>query len=170
MEMFALEVFNDEGNCCTFYSVRWENQGISETDKFFQKFQNDTTHKIALQKLVAFLEVVMEEKGAQESFFRLENDAHALPPQGKRLVNEVTIDFVNFPLRLYFLRLSDALIVLFNGAEKTGSTAQGGKTSMVFAEANAFAKRILAALYQKDIFIENKRKFVLYNGTDEIYL
>lgn len=170
MEMFALEVFNDEGNCCTFYSVRWENQKVSETDKFFQKFQNDITHKIALQKLVAFLEVVMEEKGALEAFFRPENNAQALPPQGKHLVKEITIDFVNFPLRLYCLRISDSLIVLFNGSEKTSNTAQGGKTSMVFAEANAFAKRILEALYQKDIYIENKRKFVLYNGTDEIYL
>ena len=168
--MFALEVFNDEGNCCTFYSVRWENQEISETDKFFQKFQNDAINKISLQKLVAFLEVIMEEKGAQEAFFRLENNAHALPPQGKHLINEITIDFANFPLRLYCLRLSNALIVLFNGAEKTSSTAQGGKTSMVFAEANTFAKRILDALYHKDIYIENKRKFVLYNGTDEIYL
>ena len=54
---------------------------------------------------------------------------------------------------------------------KTSNTAQGGKTSMLFAEANQFAKRILVAINQKDIFIDaNQRIFTDYNGNQEIYL
>ena len=48
MNAFALEIFNDEGNACTFYTVRWENAEISETDKFFVKFRNDVAYKNSL--------------------------------------------------------------------------------------------------------------------------
>lgn len=52
------------------------------------------------------------------------------------------ISYANFPLRLFFLRILETLVVLFNGGEKTADTAPGGKTSMAFHEANIFAKRI----------------------------
>jgi hypothetical protein len=62
-------------------------------------------------------------------------------------------------------------VVLFNGGEKTADTAQGGKTSMVFQEANIFAKRIMEALINKDIYITaNQREFRYYNGSDEIII
>ncbi len=86
-----------------------------------------------------------------EDFFRFENEAQALPPAGKYRVGEMTINYGNFSLRLYCLRISDKLVVLFNGAEKTSGTAQGGKTNMVFTEANQFAKQITDALNNKEI-------------------
>jgi hypothetical protein len=39
MNTFALEIFDDQGQVCTFYTVRWEDAILSETDKFFQKFR-----------------------------------------------------------------------------------------------------------------------------------
>jgi uncharacterized SAM-binding protein YcdF (DUF218 family) len=63
------------------------------------------------------------------------------------------------------------LVVLFNGGEKTAKNAQGGKTSMFFNEANQFAKRILEALQQKEIYITpNKREFRYFKDSEEIYL
>jgi len=41
MNIFALEVFDDEGEQCTFYTVRWDESSISETDKFFEKYESD---------------------------------------------------------------------------------------------------------------------------------
>lgn len=172
MNTFVLEIFDNEGSLCTFYTVRWDHLGLSETDKFFQKFSKEKQLQRPLQELAKFIEVVIgNEKGALDDFFRFENQANALPPKGKHKVEEITIDYRDFPLRLYCLRISDYLVVLFNGAEKTDWTAQGGKTSMVFIEANQFAKRILNALQQGDIYIAgNHREFKNYDGSDELII
>lgn len=172
MNIFELEIFDDEGSRCTFYTVKWQDAQQSETDKFFTKYKNDEKLKRSLQELAKFLEIVIgEENGALKDFFRHENNAHALPPSGTYRVDEVTINYGQFPLRLYCLRISDSLVVLFNGGEKTSQTAQGGKTSMVFQEANQFAKRITEALLGEDIIITNNyREFRSYNGSSEIFL
>lgn len=172
MNIFELEIFNDEGSRCTFYTVKWQDAHHSETDKFFIKYRNDEKLKRSLQELAKFLEIVIgEENGALKDFFRPENYAEALPPSGTYRVDEVTINYGQFPLRLYCLRISDSLVVLFNGGEKTSQTAQGGKTSMAFQEANQFAKRITEALLEGDIIITNNyREFRSYNGSSEIFL
>jgi len=169
---FALEIFDDQGKVCTFYTVRWEDAKISETDKFFLKYENDSTLQRPLQELAKFISnKIGDEMGALEDFFRFENAAQALPPSGTHKVEDLYINFGNFPLRLYCLRISETLVVLFNGGKKTADTAQGGKTSMSFQEANIFAKRILDALREKDIYITNdQRAFRYYDDSDEIII
>jgi hypothetical protein len=169
---FAVEIFDDQGQICTFYTVRWEDAEFSETDKFFVKYENNSTFKRPLQELAKFIsKKIGDEMGALEDFFRFENVAQALPPSGTYKVEDIYINYGNFPLRLYCLRISETLVILFNGGEKTADTAQGGKTSMVFQEANIFAKRILEALKQKDIYITtDQREFRYYNGSDEIII
>ncbi len=172
MNTFALEIFDDQGQVCSFYTVRWEGAALSETDKFFVKYENDSTFQRPLQELAKFISnKIGDEMGALEDFFRFENAAQALPPSGTYKVEDLYINFGNFPLRLYCLRISETLVVLFNGGEKTAYTAQGGKTSMAFQEANIFAKRILNALINKDIYITaDQRAFRYYNGSDEIII
>lgn len=172
MNTFALELFDDEGQICTFYTVRWEDAELAETDKFFQKFRYDEQLKDSLRELASFLKVVIgDEYGALEDFFRFENTAHALPPSGTHKVEDLYINFGNFPLRLYCLRISETLVVLFNGGEKTAGTAQGGRTSMAFQEAQIFAKRILKAWRENDIYITaDQRAFRNYNGSEEIII
>lgn len=82
-----------------------------------------------------------DEMGALEDFFRFENSAQALPPLGTYKVENISVNYGNFPLRLYCLRISGSLLVLFNGGEKTSASAQSGNTSMAFHEANLFAKK-----------------------------
>ncbi len=172
MNRFVLEIFDDHGKMCTFYTVRWEDAELSETEKFFQKFRNDVILNRPLLELAIFLEeVIGAELGALNEFFRFENLAHALPPSGNFKVADVYISYGNFPLRLYCLRISETLVVLFNGGEKTTVKAQVGKARPSFQEANIFAKRILDALIQKDIYIENdERTFRYYNGSTLIIL
>jgi hypothetical protein len=172
MNRFALEIFDDQGQICTFYTVRWEYADDSETDKFFAKYENHSTFQRPLQELARFISSkIGDEMGALEEFFRFENTAQALPPSGNHEVEDLYINFRNFPLRLYCLRISETLVVLFNGGEKTADTAQGGKTSMAFQEANIFAKRILDALREKDIYITaDQRTFRCYNGNNEIII
>lgn len=172
MNTFALEIFDDQGQVCTFYTVRWEDATLSETDKFFKKFRYNEQLKNSLRELASFIEVVIgDEHGALEYFFRFENAAQALPPSGTYKVQDISIKYGNFPLRLYCLRISEKLVVLFNGGEKTAGTAQGGRTSMVFQEANIFAKRILDALQHKEIYITtDQRAFRYYDDSDEIII
>lgn len=170
--MFALEIFDDQGQACTFYTVRWEGEELSETDKFFEKYENDSILRRPLQELASFISrKIGDEVGAVEEFFRFENTAHALPPSRKYEVENIFINFSNFPLRLYCLRISETLVVLFNGGEKTAHSAQAGKTSMAFHEANIFAKRILEALTRGDIYItDDQRGFRYYDDSDEIII
>jgi len=169
---FVLELCDDQGELCSFYTVRWEDSERSETDKFFMKYENDINLQRPLQELAQFIaKKVGTEKGALMDFFRFENEAHALPPSGTFKVGDLSINYGNFPLRLYCLRISESLVILFNGGEKTSKTAQEGKTSMVFQEANIFAKRILHAMIQKDIYITtDQRSFRLYDGSEEIII
>lgn len=172
MNIFALEIFDDQGKVCTFYTVRWEDAKLSETDKFFVKYEKNSTFQRPVQELAKFIsKTIGDEMGALDDFFRFENTAQALPPSGSHKVEDVYINFGNFPLRLYCLRISETLVVLFNGGEKTADTAQGGETSMAFQEANIFAKRILDALITKNIYITaDQRDFGCCDGSDEIII
>lgn len=79
MNTFALEIFDDQGQVCTFYTVRREDAALSETDKFFVKYENDSTFQRPLQELAKFISIkIGDEMGALEDFFRFENAAQAL--------------------------------------------------------------------------------------------
>jgi hypothetical protein len=136
------------------------------------KYENDNVFQRPLQELAKFIsKKIGDEMGALEDFFRFENTAQALPPSGTYKVEDLYINYGNFPLRLYCLRISETLVVLFNGGEKTADTAQDGKTSMAFREANICAKRILDALTSKDIYITaDQRAFRYHDGSEEIII
>lgn len=46
---------DDQGKICTFYTIRWEDGKLFETDKFFQKYRNDERMKHSLRELATFL-------------------------------------------------------------------------------------------------------------------
>ncbi|SMD42076.1 hypothetical protein SAMN00777080_0613 [Aquiflexum balticum DSM 16537] len=146
---------------CTFYSVKWLDEDFTETDKFILKYKDKTEFSESLQALASFITDVIGEDGAYESYFRFENDAHAIPPSGIYQVGEIEIDYRDFKLRLYCLRICESIVVLFNGAEKTSQKAQDGNTSMVFYEANMFAQRILKAIIKREILIDTENARIL---------
>ncbi len=166
MNIFALEIFNDEGNYCSFYTVRVlePESELSETDKFFYKFRS--SHHEALQMLSQLIEVIGNEMGAIDDYFKFENSAMAIPPSS---VINITLNFKQFPLRLYCMRISESLVILFNGGEKTSESAQDGNTSMAFIEANQFVKRIQEAITNKEILIKDSL-ILSSDGQDPIIL
>lgn len=172
MNIFAVEIFDDTGTHCTLYTVRWDDAKQSETDKFFTKYEDHEEFGESLMEMAAFLnEVIANEYGALNDFFRFENTAQALPPKGTYQIGELQLNFFNFPLRLYCLKITENILVLFNGNEKTAQTAKGGKTSMAFHEANEFAKRINQALNDGTVIISNNnRQLLSYNKSTEILL
>lgn len=174
MNTFALEIFDDTGSQCTFYTVRWDYpySETTETDKFFEKFENDPKLERPLMELAQFLTIVIaNEYGASNDFFKFEKEAQGLPPSGRYKVEEVTINYANFPLRLYCLKITNHLVVLFNGNEKTSQSAQEGKTRMAFHNANIFAERINKAMADKTLTIsEDQRNFNEINNPEPIIL
>lgn len=174
MNNFALEIWNDECKRCIFYTVRWVDAQINETDKFFKKYYAIKEYKEATQELLSFvLDSIGEDHGAIDALFnRFENAVVGLPSKGKVTVGEITFFFSNFPLRLYALRLNGRIdaFVLFNGGIKSGQTNRQSKDlNLKWIEACQFAKRIEEALNNKELFIDRKGKLSM-DGEPEIIL
>ena len=93
MNIFALELWDDECSKCTFYTVRWEDTDESETDKFFNKYDAIPGLKASTQQLLSFiLDSIGEDHGAIDALFnRFENEVTGLPNKGKT-VGEIVVD------------------------------------------------------------------------------
>lgn len=172
MNTFELEIWDDEGEKCTFYTVRKEDATLSETDKFFTRYENDSHefHEKANELLVLIQVVIGDTYGATDDFFdRYENKAQALPPIPKKSIEEIALLGKDFPLRLYCLRLSESVVVLFNGGFKNEFTAQQSKdVSFDFQEAQVFAQRILHALDDGTIEVsEELRNIKDFTGAND---
>lgn len=178
MNTFALEIWYDEGNICTFYTVRFiseEDDTPSETDKFFDKYAvpEHQFEDEAFQLFRLITESIGNKYGAIDDFFdRIENKAQALPPKPKERLEEIKELGKNFPLRLYCYRLTKQIVILFNGGIKDAQTAQESKNlSMKLYEAQTFVKKIEEAFYSKIIVITDDNRYLQnFNGTTELIL
>src|SRR5699024_7108019 len=129
-----------------------DGNSISETDLFINKYVEDYKDDVLL--LVRVIDYIGE-NGASRYLFRFEDEAGALPRYNKKLCSELQSDFATFPLRLYCLRLSDELVIFFNGGIKDKRTAQESKCSMQFYEAKGFTKKIDKAIKDRYISIQS---------------
>jgi len=124
---FALELWFDEARYCTFYTVKWEGSETSETDRFFEKYENDDNpyNSYAYELFRLITHSIGDIYGATDDFFdRTKNKALALPPKPKRWIPEIKELGIHFPLRLYCYRISESIVVLFNGGIKNQRTDQ----------------------------------------------
>lgn len=95
-----------------FYTIRFIDKDICETDEFISRFINDLLHQDDVTKIVYWLNKMGQEFGTVERFFRLERGAVKAIPIYKS------------KLRLYCIRLSDELLILGNGGVKTSQKLQ----------------------------------------------
>lgn len=94
-----------------------------------------------------------------------------MPAQGKVIVNEIAYHYPNSPLRLYALKITNNIVVLFNGGIKDGPTNQTSSLHLEWRAACEFAKRINEALHDETIIVNEKsKKLTNYDGSDEIIL
>ena len=111
-----------------FYTIRFEDENMSETDKFFSAFDADANMRRDLDMLVSFLQQMGEIFGARSEFFRHEGEADGLPPKSRIAKQYGLLEFVEYDFRLYCMRISDNIVILFNGSLKTtesyGATRQ----------------------------------------------
>jgi hypothetical protein len=173
---FNLELWDDEGAKCSFYTVRKEDARDNEADKFFYKYYAVPELAVEIQQLMIFiLESIGNVHGAIDILFnRYENEVVGLPNKGRAVLGDVSFLFPNFPLRLFALRINNRpdLVVLFNGGRKTAQTNQESKDlNLKWIEACQFAKRIEEALRNKEILLDiRNRKITAADGGDEIIL
>lgn len=162
MNSFTVEILDDEGAKCTLYTVRKEDASMSETEKFFTKRTTTLTgFDREFQELTHLLtSIIANEDGALPEYFRDEREAHGLPPKGEWDFDDLNVSFVNFPLRLYCLRVSDEKLILFNGDEKTSWKGQEGKTRTTFLEAQNFARKIKDALINDSLNFEDENNII----------
>lgn len=173
VNIFALEIWDDEGAKCTFYSVKYDDADTNETDLFFEKYDAMPAYKEANQELLSFIiYAIGEDHGAVDELFnRDENEVKGIPVQGKRTVQNITYHFPQFPLRLYALKITNTIVVLFNGGIKDGPTNQKSSLYIEWRAACEFAKRIDEAIRDKTIIVDEKnRKLTNYDGSNEIIL
>lgn len=175
MYTFALEIWDDESEKVTFYTVRQEGSPKNETDLFFEKYENDEKYEEAVQELLSFIyRSVGDKHGAVDALFnREENEVFGLPVQGKVIIGNFTFHYSNFPLRLYALKITENIVILFNGGIKDGESIQTSNKhlSFVWNDACRYAKKITKAINDKTIIIDrSKRELLLFDGTHEILL
>lgn len=177
MNTFAVEIWYDEGNICTFYTVKkiTDNDNISsETDIFFDMYTipEHPLEEQALQLLRLITESIGNKYGATDDFFdRAENNAQALPPKPKLRVEEIKDLGINFPLRLFCYRVTEHIVILFNGGIKNTQSAQQSNLSMKFYEAQTFTRKIEEALRSKMIEVSNDGRYLQnFDKTEEIIL
>lgn len=178
MNTFALEIWYDEGSICTFYTVRWvtdDDDEASETDKFFDTYT--VPEQLYQEKAFELFRLVTQSignrYGATNDFFdRIVNKAQELPPKPKQWVEEIKELGFNFPLRLFCYRVTENIVVLFNGGIKESQTTQESKNlSMKFYEAQTFVKKIEDALQSKMIVISADGRYLQnFDGKTEIIL
>lgn len=173
MNNFVLETFTDEYSLVNYYTVRWDNSDLSETDKFFQRFIETKTlqnYRDDFDEIVALIKLMGEQEGAIERFFRFEEAAQAIPPKGIIQVRQLLISDGTNTLRLFCTRIRNNIVVLFNGGVKSSQKVMDSPDlAPKFRDAQNFAKKIHQALQSKDILI-NEKKGLLYvpNSPDEI--
>ncbi len=146
---------------------------MSETDKFFEKYEKSEHHKAAVEELLVFiLEAIGEDHGAKDALFnRAENEVQGLPLRGSIVLRSFKYYFPRFPLRLYALKIRENIVILFNGGVKDGPTNQTSSLEKQWKEACQFARKIDRAIVERDILIDEENGLLLAgNHSEEIFI
>jgi hypothetical protein len=169
---FDLEIWHDETNFVTFYTVRKHGQKENETNKFFIAKDADKRYKTHVEVLLNLLIFeIGNEFGALPTFFtRSERAAAALPPKEVNPNGRFNLLYYGFPLRLYCLRITDSIVILFGGGLKTAKTAQKSPDLVSeFNEAQYFCVEINKLLENGSLQISpNGRQLLDKNGKSNI--
>ena len=112
IQKYQIELVEEYENI-NFYSIRMENEELTEMEAFFEKFPLGCEYDEEIDVIISWIDKIAE-KGALERYFR---------PEGHYGdgVGVIPIDVGN-KVRLYCLRLSDKILVFGNGGVKDAAT------------------------------------------------
>ena len=102
----------EQNDNVSLYSICFSDSELSEYENFLVKFKDNAKLNKDFQMIILALEKIIE-RGALERFFRNE---------GRMKDNLCALSIDSRKLRLYCLRISDQILILGNGGEKTTRT------------------------------------------------
>ncbi|MBL7859521.1 MAG: hypothetical protein JNJ65_00070 [Cyclobacteriaceae bacterium] len=138
-------------NKVKYFSVKIEEKEHSEFMDF--QFRMRNSHPTQLGEMNALIREIGEKYGANREQFRDERKADALPPETFQYFGLDDLEPDNqFGLRLYCLRLSESVVILFNGDLKTAQKVDDCKNCRGhFKLANRITSKIDDAIVQRHI-------------------
>lgn len=104
----------EQNDNVSLYSICFNGDELSEYEKFLTKFKDNARLNRDFQTIILALSKIIE-RGALERFFRNE---------GRLNDNLCALSIDSRRLRLYCLRISDQILIIGNGGEKTTRTYQ----------------------------------------------
>ena len=136
-----------------FYTFQFEKDELTETDKFFSKFEEELSVIEDLNNLAGWLSLIGQKYGAKIDFFRHEAAAQALPPPMSKMMREVIVN----NLRLYCVWVSEEIVILGNGGMKTSQRVQDSPDALQhFRFANTMSKQINELIRDGDFKFKGK--------------
>lgn len=108
----------EQNDNVSLYSICFNGEELSEYEKFLTKFKDNAQLNYDFQRILFALAKIVE-VGALERFFRNE---------GRMKDNLCALSIDSRRLRLYCLRISDKILIVGNGGEKTTRTYQEDET------------------------------------------
>ena len=155
-QKYSIELI-EEHDEVSFYSVRLEEEELSEFERFFEKFPEGSGYDDEIDVIISWLDKIGE-KGALERYFR---------PEGRYGdgVGVIPIDVGN-KLRLYCLRISDRILVLGNGGVKDAGSWQNSETLAGYVEMLIDTSRFIASRIRGgEVIIRDKKMIGNLNFT-----
>jgi hypothetical protein len=140
---------------------------------YVEKYENEQKYTEPLQDLLSLLyEGIGNGHGPVDALLnRPENEVFGLPPHGRVSINEFKYLFPSFPLRLYTLKVSESIVILFGGGIKDGPTNQTSSLSYQWRKACTMSRKISESIIDGSILIDDKkRKLFNSDGTEDIIL
>lgn len=95
------------------FTISFEGESYTEFQKFILKGKDNAKLQPDLQKILGALQRMLSAMGFLERYFR---------PEGKMRDRVAALPVQTSKLRLYCLRLSDSVLIVGNGGEKTTKT------------------------------------------------
>lgn len=108
----------EQNDTVSLYSICFEGSQESEFEKFLLAFRENSRLVEEYRRILVAIDHIVT-KGALERFFR---------PEGRMNDDLCALQIDTHRLRLYCLRLSDQILFLGNGGEKTTRTYQEDET------------------------------------------
>lgn len=146
-----------------YYSILFEGREVNEFFDFLNRMEDETDFGDDLDKLMVWLEIIGEGRGAQKRYFRNEaiiSDVSALPPP-KSIMKQFDIE-VN-DLRLYCCVINESVVILFNGGIKTTQNAKDcPNVGRYIKQANQLTQKIQELFTEREIMLND-------SGTDIIF-
>lgn len=136
----------EQNEIACLYSISFEGNDKSEFERFLAEFKDNARLNKDFQTIIFALKKIIEQ-GALERFFRTE---------GKMNDNLCALSIDSRSLRLYCLRISNQILILGNGGEKTTRTYQEDeKLSGYVLDLQKFDKLLKEARKSGNVKVEN---------------